>query len=938
MPRQTYKNAYLSDIENLDEKKIDNTHRSFMDMGQAWFDEQAQNGGDVDEIANGESRDDVIEGVRENLLMHMREENKTSEADAMALVKEHNKFDEKVIIPFITETKSISRKATIAKAEYLLALSRYRGSHQVTASTEIKKLVGDAETTLKNGKSLMGIKEPEAPVAADDIPLEKVGKKRFGKQLAPRLSRRLKWRLARQEKAEKVALAAKAAKEAKAEKTARINTAVESFIDNEDLPGVKAPVTEAVKAATPEDTAPASTPASVNSAEALPATPGATVTTPAAAPKAPINTNDLSNDELNSLLDGLFANDPKKRGQLSNEETEDILSRLGLPGDAHAENTAPSYDILGKMVEGIRTSLPGKEDAADITIPANRSNLSNEEINDILDGLFENDPAEKATPSSEILDKMVEEIRASLPENSPSEPKELPSEPKELSIDEINDILDGLFPHEPSDDEIEDILDGLGLPGEVPAEKRKDTSEILNKMVEAIRVGLPEEEPVKAPVPKAADSTIPAASEDTSPAKPAAEAKANEEETSELAKSDERLDYLNKKSLKAMNEDLETLKDIEKQINAHAGSIRSARYVSSMRIGEQLKRAERIKNSLEDEASRADELLIAKANEWNIKRLNEYREKTFRKHYRAYDTYAQSYYALTRQLDDEDRAIGDGAVKSIAEYIGIYDLEQMALIGNAIKETPYIVTPHPVHIKASLKDGSKNEISANKPLKYHHMMTFEAFAEGIDNTIDEEEADAPRVRMKMNANFQGYKARRQFISRSSTELKDVSDEEETDKENLSAAGEMGLTIDERGTNDELIYSEENAKIHNTRKKGVKKRLINGVVIGDKFISEDYDALSDMKKAGAFHRTRENSMIDEENVRAAIRRSDFFRHVNAATIQYYEGYNAFEDFTLDKNFKLNIKTNSYKALSDLAKDEEKGFRRCGNGGTHSAYHS
>lgn len=703
MPREGYAGGYLSDVKDLNEKKIDSTHRSYMDQGQQWLDEHE------DKIANGEDRETVIQGVRDTLISQMQAENETSRVDAVSFASEHDNFDNKELIPLIEKMKSKSRKVAIAKAEYQLAISRYRGKHVEEAASSVEKII-----RIKKGE--------EAPEP----------RKRRSSDLAflvrPTLRRRL---------------------EPPKIQPPLIQQPVKKPDSLSQPPQVQAEVKPQTEQLPPP-----------NEAEAKPQTEQAGLK-PQTEQLPPPNETEL---------------------KVQTEQTE-------------------------LKIQTEQTELKEQAELKEQTELKKQTEEQNEEQN-----------KEQIEPKEQ------------------NEPKEPPEDPKKQN-----------------------------------------------------------------------------------------EAK---EEQRDVEESDIDLNWLemNPGNPEDLQTDLDTLNKILEKIQENQGSLRSKRYVSFLKLDEQVRRARLAADKLEREADRSEKTIMDKAEEWNTRRRNAYREGTFRKHYKAYDDLAMGYYTMTRKLaGTEERELEEGAVKSIAEYVGIYQPKQIRSIAAVVRDYPYFTTPKIMHVpNRKLGEGSQNTMDSEKLIKYHHMMTFESFAEGIDNVLDETDANAPRVRMKMNAAFKGYKARRQFSAEDHKKLveREGASNEEKKEDQLIDSSEANLVADEKGTNGELLFSESSAKIHQAKTGLIRGKTVNGMVVGGRFISSDQDTLVSMDDAGLFHSYREKRLSDEERVRTAIRRSDFFRHVNAATIQIYEGYGA------KAAFAKSIKTTEYqtKATTILQQEDEKREKR------------
>ena len=286
---------------------------------------------------------------------------------------------------------------------------------------------------------------------------------------------------------------------------------------------------------------------------------------------------------------------------------------------------------------------------------------------------------------------------------------------------------------------------------------------------------------------------------------------------------------------------------------------------------------------------------------------NRYRETTFKKHYKAYDDLAATYYRFTRQLEGKDeRTIdqvnsnlgGGSASKQIAEYTGIYDEAQIEDIANTINAKPYSPDPELKRVKnKALGENSVNTESADRPMKYHRAIVMNAFAEGVSNVNDEREKKTNRVRMKLLNNFRGYTARSQYANRAGTAMTDtgISASDRGKTSDLAAASEMNLVADERAKNGSYLVSENSAKIYTARTKTIGGQEVKGFFHNGQFISSDYTAMQDQSQSSMFRSPNWKEAAEEEQVRMAIRRSDFFDHINSGTIQYYMTYNAEEQF-------------------------------------------
>ncbi len=351
--------------------------------------------------------------------------------------------------------------------------------------------------------------------------------------------------------------------------------------------------------------------------------------------------------------------------------------------------------------------------------------------------------------------------------------------------------------------------------------------------------------------------------------------------------------------------DYNTLTALQKEIRANAARTRSKfvkfitfvgvrRNRTQSKVDKARASAEKLRNEISDRAQKWDDI------------RKRYRETTFRKHYNTYDTMAESYYSFTRKLEGSDeRTIGrvknelggGDASKQIAEYTGVYDRNQLEDIKSKVSSSPYSPVPELRRVKnKALGTDSVNTESADKPIKFHRAMVMTAFAEGVRNVTDEAEKKTARVRMKLMSNFRGYRAKRQFADNTNTALTETQDSAESrGKGSMSAASTMNLTADEKGRNGAYLHSESSAKMYSARTQLIGGQTVRGFYHNGQFYSDDYSAMSDQSEASRLRSPNWNSVEKEEKARDAIRRSDFFYHVNSGTIQHYMSYNPDDQF-------------------------------------------
>ncbi|MBQ6966693.1 MAG: hypothetical protein IJP84_02175 [Lachnospiraceae bacterium] len=300
--------------------------------------------------------------------------------------------------------------------------------------------------------------------------------------------------------------------------------------------------------------------------------------------------------------------------------------------------------------------------------------------------------------------------------------------------------------------------------------------------------------------------------------------------------------------------------------------------------------------------------LSEKATEWDKIRQN-YRDTTFRNHYNKYDGMASSYYTFTRATGNQaerNLATYAGVAKSIAEYTGVYNTGQFNSLADAIENNPYAE----VRLgKKNYKDrttDSLNEEVPNRFIKLHKTIVMNAFGEGVHNQAEETETGAKRIRMKLLSDFRGYRAKSQYTDNTHKNTRATNDSAaargkmtpaEIRNSNPQApvgteAARMNLVLDEKGKNREFLFSEKSAEIREVKTKN--GQTVKGFYSEGRFISADHTKMNDDSQMKGGGKELE-SISYEEKLRDAIRRSDFFRHINSGTIQHYMGYEAAEEF-------------------------------------------
>ena len=288
---------------------------------------------------------------------------------------------------------------------------------------------------------------------------------------------------------------------------------------------------------------------------------------------------------------------------------------------------------------------------------------------------------------------------------------------------------------------------------------------------------------------------------------------------------------------------------------------------------------------------------------WAAER-EDYSKNIFRKHYDNYDKMAKSWYEMTQEFSVEangelpqdaveGRTIAADSAKAIQEYTGIYDDTALTDILNNIASNPYVnVEDLPVKeskVARGVEEGG-NRTDPQRHVKVHRKIVMYSMAgEG-----------GLKTRYKFGRDLTGRRSKRQFTANSPTAL--------TEARNVAPdffdevyAGRANLESDERDINGRKLFSEKSAEVLHARVARNKQR-VHGFLLNGEFYTDE-EAEEGVKLAGRkdmkyFGRRSFSKQEKAEELRVAIRKSAFFQHVNAATIQYYTSYNAGEDFLDD----------------------------------------
>lgn len=368
-------------------------------------------------------------------------------------------------------------------------------------------------------------------------------------------------------------------------------------------------------------------------------------------------------------------------------------------------------------------------------------------------------------------------------------------------------------------------------------------------------------------------------------------------------------------ALKKRTKDTAKLTRLKEKADAYASGKRWRGIFRQKRADDARKDMDDANAAVDREKNTLQQNLHDCAERWRRKR-QAYREGSFRERYRLYDQLALEYYRYTRdpnsdrilgQLDPNRIAGGGDASKNIAEYIGVYDESNFGRIGAELERNPYATVEFRKEKEKDLSSESLNTMDEGALLKFHKTIVMEAYAGQITGLREEQEAaeasnDATRVRMKLLNDYRGYKAKKQYSDNTRSSLTDQGETAaargkmtatalQNARQQQQAIGTeaalMNLVADEKGANGEFLVSEQSAKIYEVRSKGETRR---GFFDGSMFISDDMNAAKPI-----LDREKLSKLNYEEGLRQTIRRSDFFNHVNAGTIQHYMTYEANEEF-------------------------------------------
>ncbi len=233
----------------------------------------------------------------------------------------------------------------------------------------------------------------------------------------------------------------------------------------------------------------------------------------------------------------------------------------------------------------------------------------------------------------------------------------------------------------------------------------------------------------------------------------------------------------------------------------------------------------------------------------------------------------------------DEREIPDDAAKKIVEYTGIYDANKVDQIISSVLTNPN--TPVSAG-DLSIVDYRGRTAASNTFDPVNHLKTH-------TNILMYSQADATtgiRTRYKLDRRFTGRRSKKQFTPQS----KDVPTAVSIAQIDLTRrnAEDMNLESDERDVNGGFLYSEANAEIIGARVKRTG-RTVHGFFMNGHFVSDE-DAsgapngeVADIEGMSWWRSPNWEKREKAEKLRVAIRKSLFFQHVNARTIQYYSSY-------------------------------------------------
>ncbi|MCR5023577.1 MAG: hypothetical protein K6A90_04475 [Lachnospiraceae bacterium] len=363
------------------------------------------------------------------------------------------------------------------------------------------------------------------------------------------------------------------------------------------------------------------------------------------------------------------------------------------------------------------------------------------------------------------------------------------------------------------------------------------------------------------------------------------------------------------------------------------------------------------RKALADSKTKKRAEIIKNAENWN-KALDTYREQTFRKHYSTYDALALTWYEYTREYErqpapalgaapgpaaaaanpanpaalpaaanpapaavnppnppaaaaQDKREIDAGSEKNISEYVGIYDLTTLNSDTEA-QFASYNEYTVPIKSRKDLSANSSNTEDATNHIKNHTriLMLGAADAQGV------------KERFKLDRTLHGQRSGKQFDP-NSLDIPHAVPSPPPQYYDRMSAEEMNLEADEKDVYGHYLYSEKTAAIMEATVSKTDKRVhgfyINGQYVTDEDVAagDRVSDKSDMKWRGRHSWDKQEKA---EKLRAAIRKSHFFQHVNARTIQYYMSYGADSELTGSRQNEMAAYQSGNRRLTDANKDQ------------------
>ena len=239
----------------------------------------------------------------------------------------------------------------------------------------------------------------------------------------------------------------------------------------------------------------------------------------------------------------------------------------------------------------------------------------------------------------------------------------------------------------------------------------------------------------------------------------------------------------------------------------------------------------------------------------------------------------------------DPRRIPKDASKKIMEYTGIYDLDMLDNTLDAVIGDPDVLINAGSFNIVDFK-GRQAQTTRFDPVNHTNIHT------GILMYSRPDGQTGLRTRYKFDRKLMGRMAKKQFTA-AHPDIPTALDPSLVDAtEHL--AEELELESDERDVDGRYLFSEKSAEIVTARLKR-NGETVRGFYLNGQFVTDE-DASSAPKgevagKEGMKWRGTPNWDKREkaEKLRVAIRKSVFFQHVNARTIQYYASYQA-EEYT------------------------------------------